>query len=254
MRTSFILLSSFVLAACSISTTPNSITFKPQKKFQGTSVIKTAAADWTNQAIVINNANGDVTVVGDPSLTKITVTATPVSWADDSSHEADAMATIGQVAQSITIDESASTITVKCAQASSKVGTSGTSTTGCDGFTVKVPSGSAAAAVKVTAHAENGAISATGLVGGADITGNDPTVSVAPTKGSTISVVASLGDINLSLPADFAADSLSLTGSPIKITGFSDVTAMSKTRNAGSAASAASIKADSSFGLNLKSQ
>ncbi len=254
MRTSVILLSSFVLAACSISTTPNSITFKPQKKFEGQPVTKTAAADWANQPITIDNANGDVTVIGDATITKVTVTATPVSWADDSSKEADAMGTISQVAASIVITESGNSISVKCSQASSSVGTSGTSTTGCDGFTVKVPAGSAATAANVTAKAENGTISATGITGSADITGNDPTVSVTPTKGSTLAVLASLGDINLSLPADFAADSLSLTGSPVTITGFSDVTATSKSRNGSSASSAASIKAESSFGLNLKSQ
>lgn len=134
-----------LLAGCSVSTTDNSITFKTQTKYTGDTVNKEASKDFADETIVIDNQNGDVVVKGDPSATKISLTTTPFAFADGKDEKAgttgepDAQAAMKQVIDSIVIDESqAGTVTIKCAQASSKVGSAATGTTGCDGFTVTV--------------------------------------------------------------------------------------------------------------------
>jgi DUF4097 and DUF4098 domain-containing protein YvlB len=270
------------LAACSISTTPNSITVKTQPEFDGAAVSKTATRDWTNEPIEIENANGDVVVSGVPGLTKITVTATPFARADKEL-EADAQATIADVVTSLTIDESNGRFYVHCTTGSAH-GTSAAGNSGCKSFTVQVPAGSAAGglALKATAHngsinatnlaaaagqellilSDNGTASASGISGGAKVhsENGDVNASISPTQGAVIEASTKNGDVTLSLPANFSADVIQFkigSGEKVTITGFgADLTAATTSRGT-AGTGAASVLLESDFGLDgvtLKAQ
>lgn len=269
----------FVLAGCSVETGPDSITFKAQTKFNGTPVSKTAQNDWNGHAIEIQNANGDVTVQGDASVTKITVDYVPFAFADKED-EPSAQAAIREVDATLKIDESADKITITCGQASAKHGSANTGTTGCGSFTVKVPSNQGIALVAVSKNgsmtatglqssdtstidvrSDNGSVTATGIRGNAKVYSDNGSVtaSLTPNVGSTLDVSTGNGDIDLALPSDFAADSLSLSGGSdgkdVKIEGFSDITAESTSRGtAGQGAKSITAKASSLGTLTVKTQ
>lgn len=255
------------LVACSVSTTKDSITLKAQTKFIGAAVTKTSTTDWTGQAIEIENANGDVVVVGDASATKITVETKPFAFADGDK-QADADGTIADVVASIAIDESGH-FYIHCAHGASH-GSAAAGTSGCDGFTVHVPAGSVqqGLTLKATSHnghvsasgltaavsqqlqilSDNGDVSATGITGGVKVhTDNGgASGSVTPTPGSSVEVSSKLGDVTLALPAGFAADQITLKGSPVTVTGFgTDFTSTSTSRGAaGTGASSIAVTTD----------
>ena len=275
MRSLLLGLGAAALSACSISTTPNSVTIKTQPEFDGAAVTKTATRDWTNESIEIENANGDIIVRGVPGLTKITVTATPFARADKEL-EADAQATLADVVSSITIDESNGRFYVHCNTGSSH-GTSASGNSGCHAFTVQVPAGSATAglALKATAHngdiiasnlsaaagqqllvlSGNGSASASGITGGAKVhtENGDVKASITPTQGSVIETSTKNGDVTLSLPADFSADVIQFkigSGEKVSIVGFgADLTAASTSRGT-AGAGAASVLLESDFGID----
>jgi hypothetical protein len=276
-----------IVAGCSVSTSPNSITFKSQTKYTGEPQAKEAAAAWNGEEIAIDNKNGDVVVVGDPNTTKVSVTATPFAFADGkdaqkgTTGEPDAQAALKEVIASVVIEETGGKITVRCGQANGGHGSAAQGTTGCDGFTVHVPSGSAQKGLTLSAIAENGSntatnltaadgaqiqigsgngtVSATGIVGGANVKADngDLTASITPTKGCEIAVTTGNGDITLSLPSDFAADAISLTaGGKVTIDpGIVGLTATSTSKGTpGTGAKSITAKASSLGDLNVLTQ
>jgi hypothetical protein len=275
-----------IVSACSISTSPNSITLKTQTKYTAEQQTKEASAAWSGEEIAIDNKNGDVTVQGDASTTKVSVTAKPFAYGDTrdvakgTTGEPDAQAALRDVIASIVIEESGGKITVRCGQANGNHGSAAQATTGCDGFTVKVPSGSAQKGLTLSAIAQNGSntatnltaadgaqiqigsgngsVSATGITGGANVkTDNgDLVASIAPTRGSVVEVTTGNGDIQLSLPSDFSADAIAFTaGRKVTIEGFTDLTATSTSRGtAGAGASSVTATASSLGELIVKPQ
>jgi hypothetical protein len=262
-------------AGCSVSTTENSITLKTQKKYIGPEESRTASADYAGEEINVGNANGDLIVESDSSTTKIVATMKPVAYADDDAHKSDAEANQAQVIDSFKLTEESGKITITCGQGRG-VNTSKRETSGCENLRVRVPAGKG---IKLVAIANNGSVNANGLAaaegaslriksengsvnatvtGGAEISSDngDVTVSSTPTKGSTVAIETGNGDINLSLPSDFSADSISFSaGDGIKIEGFSDLTDKSTSRGtAGTGAKAISAKASSLGTLTVKSR
>jgi hypothetical protein len=291
MRTSPVSVLSFgvislIVSACSVSTSPNSITFKTQTKYTGENQTKEALAAWNGEDIAVDNKNGDVLVQGDSTTTKIFVTAKPFAFADGkdaakgTTGEPDAQAALKEVIASIVIEETAGKISIRCGQANGNHGSAAQGTTGCDAFTVHVPQGSATKGLVLSSVAQNGSntatnlyaadgeqikvgsgngsVTATGITGGANIKADngDLIASITPTKGSVVEINTGNGDINLSLPADFSADKISFTaGQTVTVSGFSDLTATSTSRGtAGTGAASITATASSLGDLIVKPQ
>jgi hypothetical protein len=262
------------LEGCSVTTIDGGVILKTQNKYQGTAVTAHEANAFAGQAIHIGNQNGNMVVNGDPNATSISVSAKPFAFADN---QTDGSAAITDVQATIKIDESqAGVVTITCGQASAQHGSAGTGTTGCDDFTVTVPAGTAAAPLVLVAIASNGSLGATGLVlsdaspgsltsdngdvtvsvsGSAVINAQNGTLSatVAPNKGSTISLTDGNGDVTLGLPAAFTCDSLSLqaqgTGSTVTVaSGFTNPFTATSTSVGAAGTGAASLKVVAQFG------
>jgi hypothetical protein len=235
-----------LLAASAVALTAGcnaSVTIKPQTKFVGANAVAKTATRALNagDAIEIENANGDVVVVGDPTATTVSVSTKVAAFADN---QTDGDAAIADVTATIAIDESSTKFYVHCSEAASAHGSAARGTTACEGFTVTVPAGSATAPLALKATAHNGQITASGLNGSATVHSDngDATASVTPAVGSVVDVSSGNGDVSLALPAAFTADTVTLTpgGSSAKVidTDFPDVLqATSANRKAGGAKS-----------------
>jgi hypothetical protein len=259
MRTSlaFTALTALAITACSISTTPNSFTIKSQTKYTGSNAVtKTATTSYTaGSKITIDNANGDVSVTGVAGLDKITVTTNVFAFADI---EADGNAAIADVTSTIAIQESQGAFTIKCGKAQSAHASAGTSTTGCEGFAVQVPAGTAAEPLNLSATAENGEITGTALIGSVTIHSENgaATASIGAAPGAVIEVSSANGDVSLALPQDFATDAITLApGSPGKVnnTAFPDVTDANSAHRKTGGAKSITVKTDLGD-VTLKSQ
>jgi hypothetical protein len=202
---------------CSVSTTDNSITFKTQTRFlNDPDVTKESTKAWDGEAITIVQdgaaiiQNGGLQIVGSPTATKVSVTARVIALADKED-KANADKSIADVVASVKIVEEAGRITVQCKNGGT-YGTSSAGKSGCELLTVTVPSGSEQKPHNLTAGCGNGTINVSGIVGAALIEGNgtgDIVASITPTKGVTVQVTQKqAGDVTLSLPANFATDSL----------------------------------------------
>ena len=252
------------LAACSVS-----VEVKPPHRFNASEQSKTAAAAFNGEEVQITNQNGELTVVSDASVTSITASVKAFAIAEEGTPQSDADEALKEVVASLTITESSGKVTVTCGQATKQHGKVGTGTTGCD-LVVKVPSGKGG--VKLSALSGNGKLTGSGLTaadgaqidlksnngsvdatvtGGAKVaSGNgDVKATLTPTKGAVIDVSTENGDIDLSLPTNFAADSVALAGGKdgkaVVITGFSDFTAASTSRGT-AGTGAKSLKATTS--------
>lgn len=220
-----------------------SVTIKPQTKFTGaTPVTKTASrAMAATDVIEIENGNGAVVVNADASATTVSLSTTVFAFADN---QADADAALADLTATIALDESTGKFYIHCNEAATSHGTAAAGTTGCEGFTIKVPAGSATAPLTLKATAHNGSIDATGLTGTITIHSDngDATASLTPAVASTIEVSSGNGDATLALPANFTADTVTLTpgsaGGKVISTDFPDVTAAtSANRKSGGAKS-----------------
>lgn len=259
---------------CSLTAVDGGYLIKSQTKYKGDTVTAQSMGAFSGQAIHVDNANGDVVVKGDPNATSVSVSTTPFAFADNST---DGSAAIADVKTSIKVDQSQSgVITVSCSQAAQSHGSASTSTTGCDGFTVTVPAGTAQSPLTLTVHAGNGSLEATGLTvsdtsagsfkadngdvtvsanGSVSIDAGNGTVSatVVPNKGSTIDVSAGNGDVTLALPAGFSCDSLSLqaqgAGSTVNVgSGFTNQVTATSTSVGTKGTGAASVTVVAQFG------
>ncbi len=275
-RLSFASLSTLILAGAFAVGCSVSVEVKPPHRYNGSEQTKAANADFNLEEITITNQNGGLQVVGDSSVTKITALVKPFALAEEGTPQADADAALKEIYDSLTIDESSGKVTVNCGQARSAHGKVSTGNTGCE-LVVKVPTGKGG--VKLSATNGNGDLTASGLTaadggqvsvksnngtvkatvtGGAKVSsGNgDVEANLAPTKGSTIDVSTENGDIDLSLPSDFAADVISLkAGKGVNISGFSDLTSSSTSRGTkGAGAASLTAKASDLGALNIKSR
>lgn len=268
---------SALTTACSVS-----VEVKPPHRFNSTEQSKSAAADFNGEEISIANQNGDLQVIADSSVTKITATVKAFAIAEEGTPQSDADAALVEVNQSLTLDDStAGKVTVSCGQARQAHGKVSTGNTGCD-LVVKVPAGKG---LKLSATNGNGSVKGTGLAaadgaqialktnngsvdatvtGGANITSGNGniTASLTPTKGCTILVSTAdggNGDVDLALPSDFAADAITFSAgkgpSDVSITGFSDLTASSTSRGTkGAGAASLTAKASSLGKLTVHSR
>lgn len=251
MRTSIIRRSVVLVALAALPALGCTVSAHTQTKYTAQQpVTKTSVGAWNGtQLIHVFNQNGDLTIVADPSTSNISVSAVPFAYADNST---DGQAAVVDVSNTVSIDES-NGFAVNCTVATATHGSAATGTTGCE-LTVTVPAGSAQTGVNVTGHAgngqlvaqgtftapagaqvnlysDNGDVSGVAVVGGARAHSDNGTVSAAftPTVGAVEEVSSGNGDVTLSLPANFAADSISLTApsGTVSVTGFSGLSATS---------------------------
>ena len=151
----FVLAAFTALAACSVS-----VDFKLPKRFNGTEQKKEAVAEFNLEEIQIANKNGELKVVGDSSVTKITALVKPFALAPEDTPQSDADEALKDIYASLVVTESAGKVTVNCGQAATKHGKVETGNTGCD-LTIKIPTGKGG--VKLTALSGNGSLSSSGL-------------------------------------------------------------------------------------------
>jgi hypothetical protein len=225
------------------------VTVKTQTKYTGDQpVTKTASRSVASgDAIEIDNGNGAVVVQGVAGLDKITLSTKVFAFADV---KADGDAAIADVVNTIAIDESTGKFSIHCNTASTSHGSAGNGTTGCDGFTVQVPTGSTAAPITLKATAHNGNITAAGLVGSVEVdTDNgDATASIATAPAAVIKVYTKNGDASLAVNNDFTADTIVLQSNgaaPAKITGdFPDIDTPTSPHKAAGGAKSITVQAD----------
>ena len=251
MRAASLLFALAVVSGCTV-------TVKTQTKYVGDQpVTKTASRSLAaGDAIEIENGNGDVVVQGVAGLDKITLSTKVFSFADV---KGDADAAIADVVNGIALDESTGKFYIHCNTASTSHGSAGNGTTGCDNFTVQVPSGTTTAPITLKATAHNGQINATGLVGSAEIDSDngDATASISTAPAAVIKVYTKNGDASLAVNGDFSADTISLVSAgaaPGKITGdFPDLDTPTSPHKASGGAKSITVQADNGT-VTLKKQ
>lgn len=220
--------------ACSVTTGPcpdgsgTCTTLKTQTKYTSTTPYAGNAA-YDGKPIVIENANGSLTVTGGAQAT-ISATATPFAFADNEADADAAMADMG-----ITIDETSipGKIHVQCTQPRSTHGSAASGTAGCQGMNVSVPSGSAAAPINLIITGHNGDVAATALVGQTILHADNgnANLTITPVTGMAIESSSDNGDVTLRLPSDFAADKIRIeANNGAFTTTFSDITTATTTR------------------------
>lgn len=207
----------FVVTACSVSTTDNSITFKTQPEYVDSSQpAKTSAADWAGEEITINNdgvnpltGTGGVEITVDPNATKITASAVFAARADT---EAEAQESIRDAIGTFNISEGGS-FAVSCKHGGTH-GTSKSASSGCKLLRVTIPAGTEQQPVRLTVGSGIGGIRFNGAVTASylkvDENGvGDVDVKVTPVKGAEI-IVTGENVVSVSVPSDFSAEQVVL--------------------------------------------
>lgn len=176
---------------------------------------------WNGEHVRVVNVSGNIEIVGVQGLRKVELEARPYAGAQN---QEDADAAFADVVEGIRIEWVATApesgiyeLVVECPNAAAVHGSADRATTGCDELIVKVPSGTTAEPLRLTANADFGGIYATGLVG--DVTLTAPfgiSASITPTQGSTVSLVnddlvSGNCPVTLALPADFSADQVAVS-------------------------------------------
>ncbi len=231
MRTAFVALVGLAIvgasSGCTLSTVTNpdgSVTVTGKSKTRFVSDQKPVREiAFTNQTIEVLNdgvnpgSGVGIVVTGSPGATKVTATSSIVAWADGAETE-NAKTAQKEVVDSFTVTEAGGKITVRCGHASKDYGTASRAGTGCEGLTVTVPAGTAAAPVSLVVKNGNSDIQVSGITGSVTVEAQgagDAEVSVTPAQGSVISVSAEF-DALLRLPANFAADVVTLAADEAK--------------------------------------
>jgi len=217
--------------------------------------VTTPGADWAGEAIRVDDAavgasvNGGLEIIAEQGRTRVEATARLLAMADDND-KASADQTIVEAKQTFKIVKSGNTITVSCGHGNAH-GSSEAGLSGCERLVVRIPAGDATKALDLQAAVGNGgmtisAANATLANLGANSNGGDIEATIPSTKGANISFVSEKADdITIRLPADFAADAITLQADADKIdtTAFGDIQSGAGRGTAG--VGAASLKATS---------
>ncbi len=247
-----------LVTGCSVA-----VTAKSQPRYVKDIPAQSSKTDWAGQTITINDAsintqgNGSgLTITGDPTATKVSVTGRTAAYADEAD-QASAELSMADVVATLVITEDANGITVTCGHGSSH-GTSKGDNSGCDALQITVPSGTAMKPLPLVVKAGSGDVKVSGTIGSLSIDDNgagDITASHTPAKGSDVSLKGGFG-VSLAVPSNFAADLITLsanTATDIDTKAFPDVVSGKGHGTAGTGA--ASITLTGGLGaVVLKSQ
>jgi hypothetical protein len=242
---------------CSVTTGPcadgggTCTTLKTQTKYTGQNAFN-AQATYDSKQIVIENANGNLTVVAG-SDNNITATATPFAFADN---ETDAQGAMADMA--LTIDETSlpGKIHVQCTMPKSAHGSASAATAGCDNMKVTVPAGSVAAPIDLIITAHNGSASGSGFTGATILHSDngDASLRITPGQGKAVESSTGNGQASLALPANFAADKIKIEADNGKLTSsFSDVTISTTSRGAAGTGASSVVLLSNNGDLTLTS-
>lgn len=205
------------LQGCSLDCTGNSCTAKTVPEWiDGNTAAATADTDWngtdeiniTSDGVNPLTGTGGVTIDFDPSVTKISATAT-ISGRADTLEEA--KLSWADVRQSFKVTSNS----VVCRHGNAH-GSSTVAGSGCKSLTVKVPAGTAAKPLRIVVGAGNGGIrfsGATPTVSFANVASNglgDVNVKFTPVKDARI-VVTGEDALIVGMPANFSARKITLT-------------------------------------------
>lgn len=218
-----------VLAGCTVQAT-----VKSKTRFVEDGVTLTSSEPWAGEAVTVRAegvgvaVNGGVVVRADPAATSITATARMVAMAEPED-KASADQSIIDAKQTFRIERGDGGFTIVCGHGGSH-GTSSAGESGCELVTVTVPAGSEAQPISVKALSGNGEVKvdlSASTLARLDVNAKgDVDAKFPASKGASVSIVAEQADdIVARVPADFAADSVTLTADPGSIdNGFSDLT------------------------------
>lgn len=200
---------------------------KTKTRYVENKVEREDTADWDGSPIEIDiqgvgfAVNGGVTVTADPNATKVKATARMLATALPEEKE-NADLSIAEAKNTFTLSNSGSGITVFCGHGGSH-GSSNGGESGCEFVDVVVPAGSADKKLVLVAKSGNGTLKlqlAAATLGnlGANSNGGDINADLPATQGASISLVSpKADDIEVKLPADFAADEVILQADADKI-------------------------------------
>jgi DUF4097 and DUF4098 domain-containing protein YvlB len=183
-----------------------------------------------NKPVSIDNANGDLKIIG-TTEGKISGTITPFASSNDgndAAHAADIQAAIDDVKGTVVVDLTSSPARIACGQARADHGAVSRFSTGCL-IELNLPKVDAKL-VAITNNGDvslddaggtfelgssNGAITGTRLAGAiaVDTSNGEVKLQIAPAKGAAITANSSNGSVELTLPATFAADMIELATS-----------------------------------------
>jgi hypothetical protein len=247
-RVSTIVVSAVVLSVCMIGCKASVSVETKTRYVDAPETTLTADADWNGEDIEINDdgvgisVNGGLTIIADASTTKITATSRIIAmaYAED---KALADQSILEAKGTFKISTSGNKTTIECHHGGGH-GSSDSGSSGCELMTVHIPLGASAKAVNLVGKVGNGdlKLTATGAyLGTVNLTNTagDVDATVDANLGSDITAVAvQSGDVTLHVPAEFAADSITLNADAASIdsSAFPDVKSGSGRGQAGTGA------------------
>ena len=183
-------------------------------------VLKADVLDWSGGKIRIQNdgvgvsINGGVKVVADASATKVSATARFVALVLPE-EKTNGDLSINDAVETFSITRSGDDVIVNCNHGQTH-GSSAAGDSGCELLTVTIPTGTATTPLDLSVLSGNGevnlALSSAVLVDLATSSNVGNTVAVLPaTKSATIALVSEqAGDLDVTMPAGWSADSVVL--------------------------------------------
>jgi hypothetical protein len=222
----FICICSTLLVA-SVTTSCVSSPLLERARFVEDSVGKAADADWLGEKIAIEldgagtNPAGGIEIIIDPATTRVSAVARLLAIAD-AEDKANADRSIEAAKATFNVTTTGGTTTVTCRHGQD-FGSSAAKDSGCETLSVFVPGGTAAQPVALGARAGQGRILVTAT--GATIrelelraAAGAIEATVPTSAGAKIAAIAEGGgDVTVRVPADFAADIVTLSAAPGKI-------------------------------------
>lgn len=239
-RVSSVLFGSVAAVGLIASTGACTVSAQTKDRFTEANYVLTDTQAWNGESISINidgvtySQNGGVTVIADPQATTITANARLLAEAN-SDDKASADLTIGEVKNTFGISRATpGEIDIACGHGSTH-GTSDGSLSGCELVEIHVPIGSATQKLNLKVLAGNGTLTLTlnqatiGTVGANNNNNASIIANLPDTLGGNISIVsAKAGDMQITLPTAFTADSVDIEADPgaTNVGPFTDITAL----------------------------
>ena len=199
---------------------------KTKTRFAETNVVREDTTEWNGQAISIDidgvgvSINGGVSVIADPSATKVRATARMLAMAFSEEKE-NADLSIAEAKNTFTLTSDGTKITVACRHGGSH-GSSNAGESGCEKVDVVIPAGDATRPLDLKVLSGNGELTlqlANATLKNLGTNAQGLTNADLPaTQGATISLVGEEGDdLAVKLPSSFSADEIILQADADKI-------------------------------------
>lgn len=229
---------------------------KSKTRFVNNGNVTKSSGAWANRTIIIEDdavgasAGGGLFIRPDANAQNVSISATVLALAN-AEEKANADKSIADVIQTIVIEETPTTITIRCGHPANDYGSSSKGEAGCEEMNVVVPAGSLQTPVQLQAKLGNGDLkffsAVTGNIYAENRGSGDVEVRAIPQPGADVTAIGKF-DVTAYLPADFKADKVEISsdGARIDTSEFPDV---KPNEGRGGAGGARSIKVTSSSSL-----